>query len=255
MGDSLMPGVKNSREEIDAGAQDALAEAISNLNAVNGASVAGLLDAYLDAAISSRSNHDWDPQDRIDAAVSSRSSHQWDPDDVIPETGTVARQTDVSSTAATTPDKVTLPKSKGPVSTGVFTSAGATISTDYVLVSGTGVALFEGDVPVSVNVDEVIGESVDADYVVRAFLVSDGDNVQTDSVTASISSGGSKSHSLVIPSPPKVGFETEYSFLVELEVTSYENVADPDFGDMELEMTTTLEATNATNGYEVVLLQ
>jgi|GEM_PF-6481324 len=66
-----MPGVKNSDPEIRDNVEDRLAEAITNLDGVDNQSVAGLLDQYLDAAISSRSSHDDpDPNGYIDAPIS-----------------------------------------------------------------------------------------------------------------------------------------------------------------------------------------
>jgi len=77
-----MPGVKNSDSEIKANSEAALAEAIGNLDAVDGQSVAGLLNAYLDAKISSRSSHSWDPNGTIgtnlDAKVSNAGASQSD---------------------------------------------------------------------------------------------------------------------------------------------------------------------------------
>jgi hypothetical protein len=100
-----MPGIKASPEEITDGTEAALAEAISQLDAVDGTSVAGLLDAYLDAAISSRSSHDWDPNGTVgtalDATVSSRSSHSWDPDGYIDQaiSAAGASQSDIEAGA------------------------------------------------------------------------------------------------------------------------------------------------------------
>lgn len=74
-----MTGIKQSIPEGKEASEQALAEAIANMDAVAADSVAG----------------------RIDAAISSRSSHQWDPDGVIPATGTLARQADLSSAGGT----------------------------------------------------------------------------------------------------------------------------------------------------------
>lgn len=74
-----MPGVKNSDSEIKANSEAALAEAIGNLDAVDGQSVAGLLNQYLDVAISSRSSHgDPDPNGYIDAPISGAGASQSD---------------------------------------------------------------------------------------------------------------------------------------------------------------------------------
>ena len=71
--------MKNSDAELQTGAELALAEAIGNLDAVDGQSVAGLLTQYLDATISSRSSHaDPHPNGYIDAPISGAGASQSD---------------------------------------------------------------------------------------------------------------------------------------------------------------------------------
>lgn len=74
--------------------EDALEKDITNLSPTAG-SVADLLDSNLDATVSSRSSHVWDP-DNVVPSSGTLSTHDWDPDGVVPGTGTLATASDIT---------------------------------------------------------------------------------------------------------------------------------------------------------------
>lgn len=210
---------KASVEEIEAGSELALAEAIANINGVDGQSVAGLLDAYLDAAISSR------------------SSHSWDPDGVIPTTGTLATQSDIGGGGIDWSSKTVQvrPLPVGNTNVGVDSTNSSTDSVSAQLINGSGYTVDPGYGTYTIygEIDVQGGFGVDWNSV-DGHLVVDDTTVQSVNFTGS---GGKSSGTASWTTPIQFLDLARFNSSVEVKmVVDWQNSSEGTDNDLTVEM-------------------